>query len=438
MGREHSPPGTPAISHPCEIATPPLSRSRHPGSAGKLEAPAENVPAPRGCAGGRDFLIKSLKLTNFLSFGPESPALELGPLNVLIGANGSGKSNFLAAFDILRNAPNQIGAPIREGGGIQDWLWKGKVRSEASIEMISTRQPWRALPSLRYRLSFTAIEQSFVILSEYLDDAFSGSELYKFSRGYEPLLSVEGEGLKPLHDPGFNSNRSIFAQRQDPNRYPEMTFLGRELSKINLYREWSFGKDMPARWPQKADLPTGELLPSGENLALVLSRLGNEPLIKKHLLEALHSLSDGIDDFYVKIEGGTVLAYLREGARSISATRLSDGTLRYLCLLVILCDPNPPPLVCIEEPELGLHPDVLPGLARLLREASERCQLIVTTHSDILIDALSDTPECVIVCEKGEGGTQLRRLNGKELAVWLEEYGLGDLWIRGKIGGKRW
>ena len=120
------------------------------------------------------------------------------------------------------------------------------------------------------------------------------------------------------------------------------------------------------------------------------------------------------------------------------ATRLSDGTLRYLALLAILCHPKPPPLICIEEPELGLHPDILPHLAQVLREASERMQLIVTTHSDILVDALTETPEVIVVCEKHEGATRLKRLDRDELHPWLEKYRLGELWTRGELGGTRW
>jgi len=122
----------------------------------------------------------------------------------------------------------------------------------------------------------------------------------------------------------------------------------------------------------------------------------------------------------------------------VPATRLSDGTLRYLCLLAILCHPAPPPVVCIEEPELGLHPDVLPTLADLMKEASDRCQLIVTTHSDVLVDAMTDQPEAVLVAEKHEAGTTLTRLDADKLKPWLEKYRLGQLWTRGEIGGTRW
>ena len=122
----------------------------------------------------------------------------------------------------------------------------------------------------------------------------------------------------------------------------------------------------------------------------------------------------------------------------VPATRLSDGTLRYLCLLAILSDPEPPPLICIEEPELGLHPDILPKVADLLRAASQHTQLIVTTHSDILVDAMTDCPEAVVVCEKHDGKTEMKRQSATELKVWLEKYRLGQLWIDGQLGGKRW
>ena len=111
---------------------------------------------------------------------------------------------------------------------------------------------------------------------------------------------------------------------------------------------------------------------------------------------------------------------------------------RYLCLLAILCDPDPPPLICIEEPELGLHPDVLPKLADHMLEASKRTQLIVTTHSDVLVDAMSEHPEAVVVCEKHHGSTKMTRLSADALKVWLEKYRLGELWIRGELGGTRW
>ena len=130
--------------------------------------------------------------------------------------------------------------------------------------------------------------------------------------------------------------------------------------------------------------------------------------------------------------------FFHEAGFTIPATRLSDGTLRFLCLVAVLCHPEPPPVVCIEEPELGLHPDILPTLARLLKDASTRTQLLVTTHSDILVDEFTETPQAVVVCEKSQGQTTMKRLEAEALDGWLEKYRLGQLWTQGQIGGTRW
>jgi predicted ATPase len=208
---------------------------------------------------------------------------------------------------------------------------------------------------------------------------------------------------------------------------------------VRIYREWAFGRSAVFREPQKADMRNDILEEDFSNLGLFLNRLKTRsPIAKKAILSGLKDLYEGITDFDVLIEGGTVQVFFTEGDFVIPATRLSDGTLRYLCLLAILCDPEPPPFICIEEPELGLHPDILPKVASLLRTAAERTQIIVTTHSDILVDAMTDCPEVVVVCEKNEGKTEMNRLSPKDLKVWLEKYRLGQLWIEGQLGGKRW
>ena len=231
---------------------------------------------------------------------------------------------------------------------------------------------------------------------------------------------------------------SILAQRQDPERFPEITRLATVYDRIRLYREWAFGRNTVFREPQKSDLRTDRLEEDFSNLGMFLNRLRRQPKTKASLLAGLADLYEGLADFDVSIEGGTVQVFFTEGDFSIPATRLSDGTVRYLCLLAILCDPEPPPLIGIEEPELGLHPDILPKIADLLMAASERTQLIVTTHSEILVDAFTERPGAVVVCEKHEGQTTLRRPDPDALAVWLEKYRLGRLWMDGQLGGTRW
>ena len=387
-------------------------------------------------------LIHSIRLTDVLSFGPSSQELKLEPLNVLIGPNGSGKSNLIEAIGLLKAAPRDLHAPIRDGGGVRDWIWRGDPPGGiAQVEVVLTYGESRAL---RYSLAFLEKGQRFRVNSEELrpEHPDSGTSDPHFSTDGE-MAHVDFVDLGSENDEvrmwakDIRSDQSIFAQVRGPN-YPQLTYTAEQFERIRLFREWSFGRLTPARVPQKADLPNEFLAEDGTNLGLVLNRLRRDPKSKSQLLKALRDLYEGIDEFDVFVEGGTVQIFLQEGNITIPATRLSDGTLRYLGLLAILCHPRPPPLVCIEEPELGLHPDIIPGLAELLREASQRCQLIVTTHSDILVDALSDTPESVVVCEKENGQTTMKRLDKQDLAGWLERYSLGDYWMRGGLGGTRW
>ncbi len=389
-----------------------------------------------------DNFLQRIRLSNLLSFGPDAGEFELGRLNVLIGPNGSGKSNLIEAIGLLKSAPSDLTAAIREGGGIGDWIWKGESSSQtAAIEAI-IGNPKGQLP-LRYSLTLARKGQRFELSDERIENerAFPGHDrpyLYFAYRNGHPYLNLKAIGERRLLREDIDPEQSILSQRKDPDSYPELTYLGDALGRIRIYREWSFGRYTPPRLPQPADLPNDFLNEDGRNLGLVLNRLRTKPVVKEGLLEALRKLNEDIDDFDTFIEGGTVQLVIQERRITIPATRLSDGTLRYLCLLAILCHPNPPPLMCIEEPELGLHPDILLPLAELLHAASERCQVIVTTHSEVLVDALTPIPESIVVCEKHDGQTHMRRLERDDLAEWLERYRLGELWRRGEIGGNRW
>jgi predicted ATPase len=172
-------------------------------------------------------------------------------------------------------------------------------------------------------------------------------------------------------------------------------------------------------------------------LNFILTHQDHEPGEK--LRKAFQALSDEAKDIETRFREGFVELRVRESSGiSTPAIRLSDGTLRWLALLTILLNPTPPPITCLEEPELGLHPDIIPTLADLLRGASGRTQLIVTTHSQSLVECFSDDPESVCVCEKFEGATKIQRLEADRMKVWLKDYSLGHLWASGQIGGNRW
>jgi len=402
-----------------------------------------------------NIFINDIKLNNFLSFGDASERIKLGSLNVLIGKNSCGKSNLIEAFALLKALPKDLPAPIRQGGGIREWLWKGSDKIPIAEINVSLNYPGDSIP-LRYRLNFTEVSQRLELVDEAIECVHKKEDwqpdvyfYYRYQEG-SPVLNIQNSETgntdsrdrtqRTLRREDLDFNQSVLSQLKDPDQYPELTYIGKQFLKIKLYREWNLGRNTPPRLPQIPDLPEDFLMEDMSNIGLVLNDLQHRPNIKKTILEQLNIFYDEFDDITTKIHGGTIQIYLHEKNlnQPIPATRLSDGTLRFLCLLVILCHPEPPPLICIEEPELGLHPDILPYIANLLVKASEKTQLVVTTHSDILVDELTDVPDSVIVCEKYDGSTNMCRLDADSLKVWIDKYSLGELWRSGEIGGNRW
>ncbi|BAY88905.1 MULTISPECIES: AAA family ATPase [unclassified Tolypothrix] len=389
--------------------------------------------------------IHTLRLENFLSYGSEGEEIELQPLNVLIGSNTSGKSNLIEAIGILRATPKDLPAAFRQGGGISEFLWKGNKDIPIAKFTISVDYP-KELKTLFYSINFTKYQQKIELLDEEIKDKnytyFDRSDI-----DGNPSFTVKEKdinGVEKLYNEFWDSElleleQSILAQVQEARKYPEITYIRNQFSQICIYRDLPIGRHCEPRKPQQTDLPEYPLLEDGSNLGLVLNNLQNQ-IGSRKIIEKLKKFYDAVEELNVRIYGGTVQIFIREEGlvQPIPATRLSDGTLRYLFLIALLLDPTPPPLICLEEPEIGLHPDILPTIAEMLIEASQRTQLIVTTHSDALVSALSEYPESVLVCERDEKGSHLRRLEPDQLKNWLENYTLGDLWRMGEIGGNRW
>jgi predicted ATPase len=399
--------------------------------------------------------LKSLRLDGLLSFPPGSEAVELQPLNVLIGPNGSGKSNLIEGIELLHATPTGFASAIRDGGGVREWLWKGKAAGgtgsiEARIDAGSLSVSQRLLRSdLRYLLSFTVSGQRVEITDEVIEKAEkehrSAKDVYfyyRFQNG-NPVINLQEDwasraakgSTRHLERQSLVPDESVLSQRKDPNSYPELTKLGQMFAEIHTFREWSFGRYGQLRQPQAADMPTIALLPDARNLGLILNQLEHSGAWSE-FNSYLKRFLPRFDRFSTRIEGGTVQFYLHEDGMKmpIPATRLSDGTIRFMAILAQLLSPTPPPLICMEEPELGLHPDAIALLAGLLQEASTRTQLIVTTHSDALVSALTEVADSVLVCEY-RGGTVLKRVEPDKLRFWLDKYKLGEIWRIGEIGG---
>jgi predicted ATPase len=374
--------------------------------------------------------IRSLTLRHVLSFCEPEP-LVLKPLNIVIGANASGKSNLIDCIGLLGALPRDPSSYISERGGAGNWVWRGVKRSDdvmgirCEIELGSE--------NVAYDLTFAAVEAPFAIRTEGLSNG---------ERAYvkRVLSHLEAGNRELTAQPHFRTTIPPAQSALSAYRFPgsPTTNVAIAFSSIGIYRDFRTGIRDDSRMGVSSSDSKHPLEEGGSNLALTLQELdfrGALPKVKDYLKR----LSGPIEDIKIRAEGGRSQLYVQErGLGLMSATRLSDGTLKFLCLMAILLDPNPGPLICIEEPETGLHPDALALVGNALREASTRTQLIVTTHSDALVDRFTDEPENVVVCERDfDEGTTFRRLSREKLKEWLDEYTLGELWRRGEIGGTK-
>ena len=403
--------------------------------------------------------IQRLHMRGLLSFPGDMAPFGLQPLNVLIGPNGSGKSNVIEVLELLRATSTNFAAAIRDGGGAAEWLWKGENPSRSAHIDIQTggRNTGTITPTgrpLRYKLEFTSTNNRVEVVDEAVEETEPDAGhtepyfYYRFQRG-RPVINIRerpelreetshgcriGRAERHLQRDDLVPDQSVLAQRKEPELYPELTWIGREFEKIQTFRDWTFGRYAPLRQPQPADLPENRLLPDNRNLALILNQLEHRD--PRRFNDLLKRFLPRFERMSTMVSGGTVQFFLHEPdfRSAIPPTKLSDGTIRFIAILATLLAPEPAPLVCIEEPELGMHPDAVALIGELLVEASERMQLIVTTHSDALVSALTDVPESVIACERPGMGTTLTRLDPEMLSHWLDEYSLGDLWRMGELG----
>lgn len=380
-------------------------------------------------------LIEKIRLRNILSFGDKGEEIELQPLNIIIGQNASGKSNLVDVIKLLKSLTYVKGLAnyISRTGGVSEWIWKGK-KTDVFFE-IEVRVT--ALGNIYlYNLKVDDIFQTMKIYQETLSE-INKNENKNTSKLWSPLPAIVKEQLNIHPD-----NSILSPQFTDAGVRTKFAYTAIASTFVNslVFSELETNRKSEMRMPQPPDAPNDFLDEDGSNLALVLNDLEHRGDTKDKIVENLKKFNPRIKDYSIRILGGTVQLFIREEGleKPISAMRLSDGTLRYLCLLAILCHPEPPRLICIEELETGLHPDILPTIAELMKDAAQRTQLIVTTHSDILVSAFSDLPEAVLVCEKDEDGTHFKRLEADKLKEWLNEYSLGDLWLKGEIGGTRW
>jgi len=376
-------------------------------------------------------LLRQVKLENLLSF--RNTTVEFRGLNVLIGANASGKSNLIEAIGLLQAAPVDLSTAILRLGGVHVVCSLAGRTPTAAIQCSEMHDE-----PLHYRLEFSEEAYAFAIIREVLTgsrpEVVNGSGPTYFERigGKVRLIGGNYNSISPT--------QSVFELYKSPADPTPITPIGRQFEAIRIYREFRTTGDSQARIGTSTSMRKEFLHDGAGNLALVLLDMNFKGLHER-IRDYLRRFCDRFNDVKVNLDGPIAKTYIEESGllEPLVSWRLSDGTLKFLCLLAVLLDPDPAPLICIEEPEVGLHPEAIQIVAEALVEASERTQLIVTTHSEALIDALSERPEDVLVTERdADNSTQFRRLDKQQLSLWLEQYSLGRLWRMGEIGGMRW
>ena len=226
-------------------------------AASTFEEPAP-MPAPGN--GGDNVMIRRLKISGMLSFGPRGIDLPMEPLNVLIGPNGSGKSNFIEALALLQAAPRDLSAPVKRMGGISEWLWRGEGTTGEAVIKAVVDFPQQELPLL-HTLKIVEHGERFELADEAIEYFREPAEpegkdlLYRFLRGVASLRENAGDndsGGKFVPGRQFaagsiNPEESVLSQIRDPEAYPAIRWLQQRYGYIRLYRNWEFGPDAGLR-----------------------------------------------------------------------------------------------------------------------------------------------------------------------------------------------
>jgi len=356
--------------------------------------------------------LKRIVLKGFRSI--READIAFAPINVLIGANGAGKSNFLAFFRFMRHVlQRNLQFYVADQGGPDKLLHFGRKLTESLSFLIE-------LDTGAYDAMLTATSANEL---RFVEEAF----LLK-----EDLPA--GSARLALARPGGSAESQLGRLADDPA-------LGVAYAHINGWRVYHFhDTSAGARVKQKGRLADNDELQSDAgNLAALLLRIRLTPAYES-IVSTIQRVAPFFRDFVLTPEGSSGeyvrLRWAHRGSEEIfEASDLSDGTLRFICLVTLLLQPEPPEVIILDEPELGLHPFALRILAGLIRSISARTQIIASTQSVTFANQF--VADDIIVVDRVDESTQLRRLQPQELEAWMGDYdyGVGDLWEKNIIGG---
>lgn len=379
--------------------------------------------------------IKRLAVKGFRSLA--DVVWEPGKLNVLIGPNGGGKSNLLRLLQLLSNAARgDLRKQIQREGGIEAIIFDGTARS---VE-IACRAEKPVLDTFDYRLRLRCSPPRYYVASEHLewrDEEDAKSVLLDRRRTEASLLPDEGDS-RVLPPDKIDKREALISVLTALSEWSEagQRFRG-AIDSITVYPGLDTDPSAPVRQASVVSFEKS-VNPSGENMISVLHTLYTTDRKVKNELNLAMKAAFG-DDFEELVfpPASDQRIQLRVRWESLkreqSAADLSDGTLRFLFLLSSLMTPDRPSLIAIEEPETGLHPSMLSVIAEFAAEASERSQVIFTTHSPAFLDAIGRYNPTVTVVESEDGKTQMKNVAGDDLKYWLDQFTLGEIYRSGQL-----
>jgi predicted ATPase len=409
-------------------------------------------------------MIKSIKLDNFFSFQNEEVIFNKDS-NILVGINGSGKSNILKALTLLKvgvmgnNDDTALEELIvsRYGGfdsiyckSNEDTEYKNSIALEFVFDsrVLSSFKEfdfYKKKGDVHYKIVIIKVEgtQSY-FLSEKI---YAGRNVYlDFYNGTGKISERdEGTGRVGLveYKDYFPSQSMALSQISglDTQKYHPLLTLKNAIKDISIYNYFDTTSDSKLRGGIRPISTNSQLLSNGVNLTQILNFIKQQHKLEyKKIKEKLNDINPNFVDIDFFIEGSGLISLMLEEeglGSSIHVSQVSDGTLRYLCLMAILYNPKKGKVICIDEPEVGLHPDMIHNVAKAIREASDDSMVIVSTHSSELLNYFS--LDKILVFDKGEGNsTEVDSFTEEEFAGWYENFMPGKMWRNGDLGGKRW
>jgi len=381
--------------------------------------------------------LDSLNIEGFRSL--KNVTWQPGQLNVLIDPKGSGKTNLIKALRLMsHSASGKLYDSLVNMEGVSPLLWDGQVdKIKWNMQLTSDNHTLDYQFSLRYRQK----SGTYFIHEESLKNLPDNKEILPLELikkiKYIPVDIPASIATNTSSSDDFIFTETILSQIERYEKTPEIKQLRQWLNNLMVYN----------------DMPVDENTSLRRASVLRVEKKVNQD--GQNLVPVLHTLYSSDRDFKVDIDMGMNAAFASEllelvfppaedqriqlklnwksMKRAQSMSDLSDGTVKYLLLLTILANPELPPLLIIDEPENGLHPGMLPVTAEYAWSASEKCQVVLSTHSSELLNCLGEFNPTVTVCSNENGETQLKNCDGKELSRWLKKYSLGNLFLSGEL-----